>query len=177
MQRDNRVLAPEEMGAPPEKLTRHGRANPAGIPYLYLASDRQTAVSEIRPHTGERVSLAEFHVQDAVRIVDLRRPRKSISPFLLARDDVKLNVGNISFLERLGEELTRPVLRQSAAIDYTPTQYLCEFIKECGFDGVTYRSALSDGVNLALFRPDKAESGRIMSMQIEKVTVESFSIN
>jgi hypothetical protein len=35
---------------------------------------------------------------------------------------------DLPFLERLGDELTRPVVPQAAAIDYTPSQYLSEFI-------------------------------------------------
>jgi hypothetical protein len=31
-----------EMGAPPRRFASHGRANPAGIPYLYLASTQAT---------------------------------------------------------------------------------------------------------------------------------------
>ena len=43
----------EKMGAPPHRRAGHGRANPAGIRYLYLGSEPETAVAEIRPHTGE----------------------------------------------------------------------------------------------------------------------------
>lgn len=42
---------------------------------------------------------------------------------------------DLPFLERLGEELTRPVLPHAAAIDYTPSQFLCEFVRRQGYDG------------------------------------------
>ena len=32
-----------DMGAPPKRIASHGRANPAGIPYLYLGSTQNTA--------------------------------------------------------------------------------------------------------------------------------------
>src|SRR5258708_31702309 len=35
---------------------REGRANPKGIPYLYLATDQDTAVAERRPWGGSDVS-------------------------------------------------------------------------------------------------------------------------
>ena len=76
------------------------------------------------------------------------------------------------FLERLGEELTRPVLPSGAAIDYIPSQYLCEFIKKSGFDGVVYRSSVSDGINLALFDPRKAQGGAVSLYHVAKVSVE-----
>jgi len=86
---------------------------------------------------------------------DLRYPRKSISPFLLTEDQIKLLRRYMEYLCRLSEELTLPVLPKSAHLEYLPSQYLCEFIKHCGFDGVIYRSAMSTGVNYALFNDDK----------------------
>ena len=70
----------DKMGAPPKRLASHGRANPAGIPYLYLASAPETAAAEIRPHTGEVACVADFTIPE-IRAVDLRSPRKLVSPF------------------------------------------------------------------------------------------------
>jgi RES domain len=79
---------------------------------------------------------------------------------------------DIRFLERLGEELTKPVLPQGAAIDYVPSQYLCEFIKKCNYRGVIYRSAVSDGINLALFTPELAKPGNVLQYNVGRMTVE-----
>ena len=73
-----------EMGAPPARKATHGRANPAGIPYLYLGSLPTTAVAEVRPHTGEVACVADFTVPPPLNAVDLRNPRGLVSPFLLA---------------------------------------------------------------------------------------------
>ena len=163
-----------EMGAPPNRVASHGRANPAGIPYLYLASTQATAISETRPHTGEIVCVADFRTPNDLKLVDLRRPRKMVSPFLLEDSvDIGRMRSDLPFLERLGEELTRPVLPQAAAIDYTPSQYLCEFIKKCGYDGVIYRSSVSDGMNLALFAPALAASGTVTSHRVTRVLVDT----
>ena len=166
-------LAITEMGAPPRKSSSHGRANPAGIPYLYLAANPETAISEIRPHTGDVACVADFTTPEGLKLVDLRSPRKMVSPFLLM-DGVEIcrMRNDLPFLERLGFELTRPVVPQSAAIDYTPSQYLCEFIKHCKFDGVVYRSSVSEGVNLALFDPAVAISGIVTQYRIGRVSVQ-----
>jgi hypothetical protein len=162
-----------DMGAPPKRLAMHGRANPPGIPYLYLASRPETAAAELRPHTGEVACVADFTIADPLNAVDLRNPRKLVSPFLLADAGAIGQLrADIPFLERLGEELTRPVLPQGAAIDYIPSQYLCEFIKKSGKDGVIYRSSVSDGMNLALFDPTKATGGNVALYNISRVLVK-----
>lgn len=163
----------DQMGAPPNRVASHGRANPAGIPYLYLGSTPVTAVSETRPHTGETVCVADFTTPNDLKLVDLRRPRKMVSPFLLEDSaDIGRMRSDLPFLERLGEELTRPVLPQAAAIDYTPSQYLCEFIKKCGYQGVVYRSSVSEGINLALFAPALARSGVVAQYLVTRVLVD-----
>jgi hypothetical protein len=162
-----------EMGAPPKRLATHGRANPPGIPYLYLGSLPETAAAEVRPHTGEVACVAEFTIKGGLNAVDLRNPRRLVSPFLLADSGAIGQLrADIPFLERLGEELTRPVLPQGAAVDYIPSQYLCEFIKKSGKDGVVYRSSVSSGMNLALFDPTKAAGGDVALYNISRVSVE-----
>ncbi len=161
----------DQMGAPPKHLTSHGRANPAGIPYLYLGSRPETAIAEIRPHTGEIACVADFIIP-GIQVVDLRDPRRFVSPLAIQiTDQIGRLRAELPLLERLGEELTRPVLPQRAAIDYIPSQYLCEFIKHEGYDGVLYRSSVSDGINLALFDPTKATGGGVSLYNVTKVSV------
>lgn len=162
------AIAANDMLAPPPKLASHGRANPAGIPYLYVASRPNTAISEVRPHGGDFISVAEIKLEADLKIVDLRHPRKSVSPFMLTDSQAVAKMcEDVQFLERLGEELTRPILPKSAAYDYIPSQYLCEFAKKCGFDGVMYRSSVDGGVNLAVFDPSK---GRVESVSVQSVS-------
>jgi hypothetical protein len=166
------VFTINEMGAPPKERASNGRANPAGIPYLYLGSSPETATSEIRPHTGEVAYVADFTLPESLKAVDLRNPRKMVSPFLLGdASAIRQLRADMPLLERLGEELTRPVLPSRAAIDYIPSQYLCEFIKKCGYDGVVYRSSVNDGYNLALFDPTKANGGSVSCFKIKHVSV------
>lgn len=174
VQPDANILPIEEMKAPPPHIATHGRANPAGIPYLYVASDRGTAISEVRPHTGSKVSVADFTISNDLRLIDLRHPIRSISPFYFLSDDsdpsrVRLD---IAFLKRLGDELTRPVLPESAAFQYAPSQYLCEFIKKEGYNGVIYRSSIGEGMNLALFQPEKAIPGKVEQHTVTRVRIE-----
>lgn len=161
----------EQMGKPPETLVGNGRANPVGIPCLYVASDTMTAIAEIRPNKGEMVCVAEYSVDGTALLADLRYPRKSISPFLLTEDQIKLLRRYMEYLCRLSEELTMPVLPKAAHLDYLPSQYLCEFIKHCGFDGVIYRSAMSTGINYALFNDAKVASIDVKAYWIDDIAV------
>lgn len=169
-------FALDQMGAPPKRLASHGRANPAGIPYLYLGSQPQTAVAEVRPHTGEQACVAEFTAAD-IKAVDLRRPRWRVSPFILSgAAEIGQLLADLPFLERLGEELTRPVLPSGAAIDYIPSQYLCEIIKKRNYDGVIYRSSVSSGFNLALFNSKKAMGANLARYKVESVSVDISAV-
>lgn len=160
------------MGAPPHRLAGHGRANPAGIPYLYLGSTPSTAVAEIRPHTGELACIAEFSLPSLLA-VDLRAPRAQVSPFILSdAGEISQLRADIPLLERLGDELTRPVLPKGAPFEYIPSQYLCEFIKKSGFEGVVYRSSVGDGINMALFEPDSVTPLAVRVHRVERVSVE-----
>lgn len=172
IQHDAEVFAVDKMGAPPKHLVSHGRANPAGIPYLYVGSTEATAVAEIRPHTGETVCVAEFLLDEGLQLIDLRDPRRLISPFVYAVEDQIAEIrSNVPLLERLGQELTKPVVPHRAAIDYVPSQYLCEFIKKTRWDGVIYSSSVSDGFNLALFDPVRATAQAVSQRHVARVDV------
>jgi hypothetical protein len=177
IQTEDQPFSIDKMGAPPPKMATHGRANPAGIPYLYVASDKATAISEVRPHAGEKVCVAEFTTPPNLRLIDLRHPRRSVSPFALVNflpDESSPGQSRleIAFLQRLGDELTQPVLPTVAAFEYAPSQYLCEFIKQCGYDGVIYRSSIGQGMNLALFQPKVATSSVVERHVVCRVRVE-----
>jgi hypothetical protein len=123
---------------------------------------------------ADYTSVAEFTTPADLKVIDLRSPRKMVSPFLLEDViDIEKLRNDLPFLERLGDELTRPVIPQAAAIDYIPSQYLCEFIKNCRYQGVIYRSSVSpDGINLALFDPALACCGGVAQYRVTRVSVE-----
>jgi hypothetical protein len=63
-------------GFPPERMkplayeASEGRANPKGIPVLYMATRRDTAVAEVRPWVGLLVSVAQLKVLRSLELVN-----------------------------------------------------------------------------------------------------------
>lgn len=51
----------------------------------------------------------------------------------------------------IGRAFARPVGRADSSTDYVPTQILAELMRNAGYDGVLYGSAVSGGRNLAIF--------------------------
>lgn len=53
----------------------------------------------------------------------------------------------------IAQEIAKP-LRNGNVLDYLPTQYISDFIRSKGYDGIEYRSTMSKkGTNLAVFDP------------------------
>jgi len=165
-----------EMGKPPKKLSTAGRANPVGIPYLYTASNPETAIAEIRPHKGDSVTVAGFKVVEKLILADLRNPRKTISPFIHDEDTLKQIFKNLDYLSHLGEELSKPISPREAHLEYLSSQYLCEFIKHSGFDGVIYKSSVGDGDNYAIFNDNKLKAIDTEIYYIENIEIRNLKI-
>lgn len=72
----------------------------------------------------------------------------------------------IANLYRISEEFSKPNFCD--AIEYAPTQFLCEYIKKLGFDGIMFKSAVSKkGTNVLLF--DVNEKSRVYDVIGSKV--------
>ena len=62
---------PNKMGKPPHKLAKAGRANPQGIPYLYLAQSIKTTLYEARATFLDYVTIGEFKLLENIRVTYL----------------------------------------------------------------------------------------------------------
>ena len=106
---------------------------------------------------NERGTLAEFEVLQPMVIANLANPRIA-SPFEPG-EKLHNTVLYLRFLRHLAMELSKPVEAESPYL-YTPTQYLCEFIKTCGYDGVQFRSSKTKKLNMTLFHQSKVKCSR-----------------
>lgn len=177
IQTDDSEIALDKMGKPPAKHVKNGRANPVGIPYLYAASTAETAIAETRPHPGDLLSVAQFRVTAPLRLLNLMHPRKTISPFSI-NDESELPTlrHDLAFLCHLESELSKPILPRVADLEYLPTQYLCEFIKNGGYDGVVFKSSISNGANVALFDDSKVVAETLTQYEVTKLNYEQVQL-
>lgn len=144
-----------KMGHPPAHLATSGRANPKGISYLYVADEAITSIYEARASLFDYVCVAEFKLIENLKVLNLRQP--IYDPISWAeKEAIEDYLVYVPFIKTLQKELSLPIRSKDKEIDYLPTQYLSEFIKSLGFDGVEFQSSLrKEGYNLAIFNPEK----------------------
>lgn len=146
---------PERMKPVPDRATE-GRANPKGIPVLYLSTRRQTAMSEVRPWLGSLVSLAHFKTTRPLRIVDLSVG--SAENLLVRFSEPAPEEREEAVWTQLGNAFSEPTTSTDDIADYAATQLIAELFKNNGYDGIAYKSAFGeDGHNIVLFDLNAAE--------------------
>lgn len=137
-----------------------GRANPRGIPCLYVATTKETAMAEVRPWIGSYVSAGQFKTRRDLTVVDCARGHDR-TPFFFKWDEVNYEPDPEARSQAVWAYIDRafaePMTRSDDQADYAPTQILAELFKHAGVDGVVYKSNFGDdGFNVALFDPDVA---------------------
>lgn len=144
----------KDMGPPPDNLAKGGRVNPTGISFLYLSDSKDTTFYEIRAGVYDFVTVGRFKLLKDIEVINLARI-DSISPFIgidYGFDFTQYAI-NIEHLKMIAQEIAKP-LRNDNALDYLPTQYISDYIRSKGYDGIEYISTMSiNGANLAVFDP------------------------
>ncbi len=172
---DGKQCKLKDLKKPPAKKALNGRANPVGIPYLYVASTPDTAIAEIRGYKGETVSVLEFEARWNLELFDLRDPQNTISPFEMP-DSIEFIYTHMPYLTLLGNELSKPVVPQKASLEYLSSQYFCEIIKQIGYHGIIYKSSIADGNNYVVFADNRLRTGTIQQHQITEMNYCSVKI-
>lgn len=147
----------KDSDAPPCEKTPAGRANPQNISFLYTTDNISTAILEVGAKTQQPVSVAEIRILRDIKLFDF------------CYDTNQLQDGNYMDsinLWALSKEFSRPNYLDEK--EYLPTQYLCEFIRELGFDGIRFKSSLTqNGNNIVIF--DTTSVGKPYEVMNSKV--------
>ena len=129
---------------------QEGRVNPKGIPCLYLATDKETAMAEVRPWIGTTISAGPFRMTRDLTVVDFSVGHDSKLDFYLEEEPSAAEREKSVWMQ-VDRAFSEPVSTDPATADYVPTQVISEFFCKQGFDGVAYKSRLGNGFNIALF--------------------------
>jgi RES domain-containing protein len=154
---DGSVIGGQELPLPPGEMiprtwcANEGRANPKGIPYLYLSDKRDTALSETRPWVEASVSAAQFRLIKKQTIVNCASTKRFTTIYLKEPSaDKKAK----AIWAHIDQAFATPVTQNESSAEYTPTQVLAEMFKSAGYDGIRYRSSVGTGHNVVLFNLD-----------------------
>ncbi len=167
----------KEMGAPPKEKVASGRANPKGIPFLYLSEKKETTLYEVRASYLDEISIGIFKVIESIKLIDFTSASQ-VSIFDASQQFSNLEEFVIGVLlkKKISADLSRPQRRYDSELEYIPTQFICEFIKYLtGADGIKFSSSLDSdrGNNIVLFSADKVECIDVERVRINRVYIES----
>jgi hypothetical protein len=167
-----------ECAYPPERMkprrndVPEGRANPKGIPRLYMATSRDTAVAECRPWVGAYVSVAQFKTKRECTVVDCSADERN----LVAAYDHEWSYGEHEKVVwgEIAYAFSHPVQTSETSADYAPTQILAEAFQKAGYEGIAYKSLLGEGHNVAMFDLDMAD---VINGALCKISGVSYQID
>jgi len=149
--------------SPDAKIATAQRASPEKISYLYVAQDEYTALSETRPGILSFINLAEVEVLDEIKIFDLW---------------IDINaLPTISDFIYLAMSFSAVIAEKEKEIDYLPMQFVAEYIKNKGADGIRYASYQSQGgKNLVIFGEEKVRFVQSKILYNQNVTYTFLDI-
>ncbi|MAY83322.1 MAG: hypothetical protein CMP59_04235 [Flavobacteriales bacterium] len=166
-----------EMMCPPPSLTKGGRANPSGIPFLYLSDNPDTVLYEVRASYLDELSIGEFHLiseKNAIRIVDFTED----TPLFQPDQKIETTIKSRLLRDLISRDLSKPMRRYDTEVDYIPTQFICEFIKTfTGASGIRFSSSLHPaGNNVVIFDQDIMECVKVTLKKVSLVSLGSTDL-
>lgn len=130
---------------PPASAVVAGRANPDHIVYLYAAKEIITAIGETRPRIFDHVSIAKIQVLRDIKLADFTHVEQTSIKSL---EQAKIH--------QIIKAFSTPC---KTAIDYIPTQFIAEYVKRLGFEGIAFNSSfVPGGINYTIFYPQLAKA-------------------
>ena len=122
---------------PPRNATKDMRANYKYIPYLYCSNNPYIALIEVRPQLSSMVSIATIEIKEPIRLLD----------FTVQKKPSKMSESKKNLFLDLSMLFSKPVTDTDNDLDYIPTQYIAEYAKSAGYDGIAFSSSLVPEVN------------------------------
>lgn len=138
-------------------------ANSKGIPHLYVATDKETAMAEVRPWLGAILTVAYLKITKDLNILDFSVEHGNSTFDLKYLFEEPTNEEVIKAVwSDIDNAFSKPTKASDLKSEYAPTQIISEFIRSKGYDGIAYKSSLAEGHNICLFDLDSAEVARCL---------------
>ena len=159
----------------PWQFARDMRANYRYIPYLYCSNNPYTALIEVRPRLAAKVSIATIQVKEKMTLLD----------FTIQNKPKKMSDAKFNLFKDLSYLFSKPISKDDDTLDYIPTQYIAEFAKKIGYDGIIFSSSLTpevnrknlDRYNLVIFNHEKCHPIKSNLFQITHNYVDCNQID
>lgn len=145
------LIIDKELSPAPPSNAQANRMSPSGISYLYVSSTARTACKECRYKDCD-VIMAKYRSTDDLQIIDFSQdvcfPSSSIFSEEYDHDTNWLT----HFLRLFSKEISKPVNPDSdRSYEYVATQFVAEYIRSLGYDGIAFKSSVDQGVNYCFF--------------------------
>ena len=167
----------ENMMCPNQVLTQGGRANPSGIPYLYLSDNEDTVLYEVRASYLDELSVGTFSLKkelEKVKIVDFTESTSIFQP-----NNINKTIKSRLLRDIISQELSKPMRRYDTDIEYIPTQFICEYIRFfTSASGIRFKSSLHlEGNNIVIFDQSQMGCNDVNLKKINELTLRSINAN
>lgn len=165
----------DEMMCPPFNIAGGGRANPVGIPYLYLSDNPETVLYEVRASYLDELSIGVFQLKKefkSVKIVDFTEDTP------LFQDNVSRTIKSKLLRDKISRDLSKPMRRYDSEIEYIPTQFICEYIRiYTGASGIRFSSSLHPtGKNIVMFDQNLMECEQVFLKKINSMNLKAIEL-
>ncbi|MEM9463201.1 MAG: RES family NAD+ phosphorylase [Myxococcota bacterium] len=162
----------DQIGSPPPHIVASGgRLNRPSVSFLYLTDTAETALAELRPHSGHYVSIGCFVANSDLEVANLARV--DFGEFMATDQTLDQYV----LLQNLNRAFSKPVVPDADG-GYLLTQFIAGILRKLGFSGVVFSSSLGAGLNLAVFQPSLfsyvPRSGTVRQVTAVSYTTEDF---
>lgn len=156
-ERSKRARTAKKLGSPPSRHARHNRMSGAGISMFYGAETEHTAKVEVPRGKGKAVTTGSWTPSRELIYLDLPAALPIPSIFDTAARSKRTS---LRFLYQFAQDLARHINEDEAAVEYIPTQFVTEYIRDHlrtgdgqSIDAIRYHSASDepDGVCWVVF--------------------------
>lgn len=168
----------EDMGAPTREDSKPGRANPEGIPFLYLSEEAKTTLYETRVIKHDVVTVGEFMIvgKDPIYVEDLTDI--DLDDVELLDEDVVTLAKRRLLIRALSQDMSHPMRRFDSTVEYVPTQFLCEYVQLTqSVCGIRFSSSVyPEGTNIVIFEPALMNCIAVQDYSIGELDISEMAI-